>query len=201
MSSTHRRLRVRAAALSVLAAACGSGSSDVAAGNPEPILREDVSLEIPLAPPSTLDIPIRPPADLEGVEIEILPEQPCTLEATVENDALGFEYDSSIISNDGAQLGRDFIMRTLDANPGRQPERIDLRGHASSEGGEVYNRSLSQGRADAVRLLLESMPELRGVKVTAAGLGEADPIADNESADGRRRNRRVEIQIAFSGCT
>jgi outer membrane protein OmpA-like peptidoglycan-associated protein len=78
------------------------------------------------------------------------------------------------------------------------PERqIAIVGHADATGTDEYNRRLSEKRADAVRSYLLQ----RGVaaeRVVARGLGEQEPIAPNQTAEGRANNRRVEIVISPS---
>jgi OOP family OmpA-OmpF porin len=76
---------------------------------------------------------------------------------------------------------------------------IEVRGFASSDGSENANRVLSQHRAEAVmRYLAENhnIP-LRRI-VLPFGYGEAMPVADNATRDGRKQNRRVEISILVS---
>lgn len=202
------RLRTRLTQTVLLAAgaallgACGNdpGPTTEAVTSRTPQTTGAVSLEIPVSTPRTLDIPLRPPPTLERVEVEIRPEEPCTLEARIENDTLGFEKDSHHISDDGKALIRKFVQLLLDANPGSTPARIELLGYASSEGDESYNLTLSRNRAHAGRELLASIPELAGVPIAAEGRGEADPIGDNSTEEGRRMNRRVEIYFQFPGC-
>ena len=76
---------------------------------------------------------------------------------------------------------------------------IEVRGFASADGSENSNRVLSQRRAEAVlRYLAENhnIP-LRRI-VLPFGYGEAMPIADNSTRDGRKQNRRVEVSILVS---
>jgi outer membrane protein OmpA-like peptidoglycan-associated protein len=76
---------------------------------------------------------------------------------------------------------------------------IEVTGFTSSDGNEVFNRQLSQRRADAVvRYLLEQhgIP-LRRI-VTPFGFGEAQPVADNSTRAGREQNRRVEVRVLIS---
>lgn len=71
---------------------------------------------------------------------------------------------------------------------------VDVYGHTDSTGSDQYNLDLSQRRADAVSRYLIS----RGVssaRLQAKGMGESYPVADNTTADGRSRNRRVEVKI------
>jgi outer membrane protein OmpA-like peptidoglycan-associated protein len=76
------------------------------------------------------------------------------------------------------------------------PERrLLIEGHTDSLGPDTYNLSLSTLRAEAVRDALVS----RGVdtsRITTEGLGEAYPVASNDTAGGRQENRRVEIVIS-----
>jgi outer membrane protein OmpA-like peptidoglycan-associated protein len=72
---------------------------------------------------------------------------------------------------------------------------LRLDGHTDNIGSAVYNLDLSRRRAAAVReyLLSQGVP---AANVTAAGLGEAKPVASNETAEGRQKNRRVEMLIS-----
>jgi outer membrane protein OmpA-like peptidoglycan-associated protein len=69
-----------------------------------------------------------------------------------------------------------------------------VEGHTDSQGSESYNMDLSQRRADAVRSYLVQR-DYQADRIQANGLGEGHPIADNDSAEGRANNRRVEIII------
>lgn len=72
--------------------------------------------------------------------------------------------------------------------------KIVVEGHTDSQGGVPYNQDLSQRRAQAVRDYLVS----RGIasdRVTSQGFGSSRSIADNNSAEGRANNRRVEIVV------
>ncbi len=73
-------------------------------------------------------------------------------------------------------------------------QKLVVEGYTDSRGADDANQRLSQQRADSVRTYLVS----RGVKaevITAVGRGEALPLADNETAEGRANNRRVEIIV------
>jgi outer membrane protein OmpA-like peptidoglycan-associated protein len=73
-------------------------------------------------------------------------------------------------------------------------DRVRIEGHTDSVGSTSSNEALSLRRADAVKAVLTG----RGVQekqITALGMGESRPIADNGAADGRAKNRRVELHI------
>lgn len=70
---------------------------------------------------------------------------------------------------------------------------IKVTGHTSSRGRADRNQVLSERRAEVVaRILSTRYPEAR---VTAVGKGEREPVANNDTAEGEARNRRVEIEI------
>lgn len=71
---------------------------------------------------------------------------------------------------------------------------VRIEGHTDSQGTAAANLMLSQRRADAVRDVLVAAGVPRA-KVQAVGRGQLQPVADNASAAGRSRNRRVEIII------
>ena len=71
---------------------------------------------------------------------------------------------------------------------------VEVAGHTDSVGSEVYNRNLSEQRAESVAAYLRSQ-EVRGDRLITIGAGEARPVADNSSDAGRALNRRVEITI------
>lgn len=85
----------------------------------------------------------------------------------------------------------DRLATFLRENPER---RVEIEGHTDAVGSNSSNLSLSQRRADAVRAALVSRG-IDGTRITAKGMGEAVPVASNDTAEGRQRNRRVEVII------
>ena len=71
---------------------------------------------------------------------------------------------------------------------------IEVKGHTDSTGSDEYNQELSERRAASVSTYMtgQGINELR---VITFGFGETSPIADNESPEGRQRNRRVELNL------
>ena len=72
---------------------------------------------------------------------------------------------------------------------------VQVVGHTDSQGDDAANQSLSERRAQQVRASLVAAG-LERSRVTAQGMGKRQPVADNASASGRARNRRVEIVVA-----
>lgn len=101
-----------------------------------------------------------------------------------------FAFDKADLSPQAAPR-LDKLARFLTQFPDR---KVLIEGYTDSVGAEIYNLSLSERRAQAVRDALAQ----RGVdstRIAARGYGKAHPVADNNSADGRAMNRRVEIVI------
>jgi outer membrane protein OmpA-like peptidoglycan-associated protein len=103
---------------------------------------------------------------------------------------VNFDFDSAVLT------GSDILIldSVADILTKRPNFNIEVRGHTDSRGNDDYNLGLSQRRADAVRdyLVEKGTPAER---LTAVGLGEADPIADNDTEEGRALNRRVTLQF------
>ena len=78
------------------------------------------------------------------------------------------------------------------AHPGL---KLDVEGHTDSVGGDAYNQTLSEQRARAVQDYLVAQG-LNSATVTAKGFGKTMPVADNNTAAGRQRNRRVELVVS-----
>ena len=72
--------------------------------------------------------------------------------------------------------------------------KVDIRGYTDSVGKPPFNQKLSERRANAVKDYLEAHGVAAGV-LTAEGLGEANPMADNRTANGRAENRRVTVEF------
>jgi len=111
------------------------------------------------------------------------------IKVTLGSDIL-FDVDSYALKPDTKKQLTDFA-QTL-----TKYDDTDLRieGHADATGSDDHNLKLSKQRADAVATFLES----QGVKtsrVEEKGYGEAQPVADNSTEAGRRKNRRVDIAV------
>ena len=72
---------------------------------------------------------------------------------------------------------------------------IIVEGHTDSYGGDAKNMQLSEERAEAVRGYLLANMNINPTKIRSLGFGETRPIANNETAEGREKNRRIDIVI------
>lgn len=73
--------------------------------------------------------------------------------------------------------------------------RITLTGHTDDRGSEAVNQRTGQRRADAVKAYLVDEQNVAESRIEAGSAGETQPAADNETAQGRQDNRRVEIEL------
>jgi outer membrane protein OmpA-like peptidoglycan-associated protein len=86
----------------------------------------------------------------------------------------------------------DELAKVIQENP--HVQKISIEGHASDEGDDQYNLSLSKARAEAVRVYLVK----KGVsaeRLSSTGFGESKPLVANDSEEHREKNRRVEFNI------
>ena len=105
-----------------------------------------------------------------------------------------FDVDEASLKA-GATQSLSRLVTFLKEYPDRQ---VLVEGHTDSTGTEQYNLGLSQRRADSVVQFL-TLNGIAPERAIARGYGKAYPVAGNETASGRQRNRRVEIVILDPG--
>ncbi|MGL4237913.1 OmpA family protein [Tabrizicola sp.] len=112
------------------------------------------------------------------------------LNAVIARTKITFTPASAEIANEARPV-IDQLANILTACPAMQ---MEIGGHTDSQGSEGGNQSLSQARAEAVLVALQGRRvDISGM--TAVGYGEATPIADNETEEGREANRRIEFVL------
>ena len=117
------------------------------------------------------------------------PQPPAATKVTYAADTF-FDFDKSVLKPEGKAKLDDLIEKVKGINL----EVIIAVGHTDSIGTVKYNQRLSVRRAEAVKAYLVS----KGIeknRVYTEGKGESQPIADNRTAEGRAKNRRVEIEV------
>ncbi len=102
---------------------------------------------------------------------------------------LRFDFDSAVVKPEYYPL-LERVAEILRDNPSL---RVEIQGHTDSIGPEEYNMQLSQKRAQAVADYLASHG-ISADRMTVVGVGEADPVAGNDTEEGRAKNRRVQIK-------
>ena len=145
-----------------------------------------------LKPPAPAPVPAPAPAPAPAakpapapVVVPVATSQKVTFAA----DAF-FDFDKSVLKPEGKAKLDDLIGKTSGINL----EVIIAVGHTDSVGSDAYNQKLSVRRSEAVKAYLVS----KGVeknRVYTEGKGEKQPVADNKTAEGRAKNRRVEIEV------
>lgn len=101
-----------------------------------------------------------------------------------------FDFDRAVVKPEG-KAALDDLMSKLQ---GMNTEVMIAVGHTDSVGTNAYNDKLSLRRADAVKAYLVSTG-LDGARLYTEGKGETQPVADNATAEGRAKNRRVVIEV------
>lgn len=101
-----------------------------------------------------------------------------------------FDYDKATLRSESvAELNR--LKRIMNDNP---TMKIEIGGHTDSRGADDYNNRLSKDRAQSVvNYLIEN--GISAERMTYKGYGKAQPVATNDTPEGRQENRRVEFKI------
>jgi outer membrane protein OmpA-like peptidoglycan-associated protein len=92
-------------------------------------------------------------------------------------------------------VAREKLAKVAGIVSGHPGLRLDVEGYTDSVGGDDYNQTLSEQRGAAVRDYLTQEGMASG-SVTSKGFGKAQPVASNDTAEGRQQNRRVELVIS-----
>jgi OOP family OmpA-OmpF porin len=126
------------------------------------------------------------------------PEQAMTLDGCAVGDTLvlrgvNFDFDKSTLT----PMAKTILDGVAEALTKRPDIKVEIGGHTDSLGSDSYNLKLSDRRSKSVKTYLVE----RGIdeaRMTTKGYGEAVPVADNETEEGRALNRRVELKVTDS---
>ncbi|MDE1253771.1 OmpA family protein [Vibrio aestuarianus] len=139
------------------------------------------------------------PMMVEEVIIEEVVEEPVVVVETTtviksvpfqSLDGSSFEHDSSTLTQQSEET-LDKLVTYLNTYP---QSRVEITGHTDSTGAAAYNQKLSEKRAQAVADAVIAKG-IEASRITAKGEGESKPIASNDTVEGRKLNRRVDIVI------
>lgn len=125
-------------------------------------------------------------ADLEGATVQRVGEG---ILITF-NEGLQFDSDSYKIRSESDQN----LNKLTEVLQKYEDTEILIEGHTDNTGSEAYNQTLSEKRANAVKVYLSSKGVL-SERLLQKGYGENQPLSDNDTAEGRQNNRRVEVAI------
>lgn len=156
---------------------CGAGSAPAAEAPPPPPAAQ------PSQPPPVVEVTPPPPPPPPRVEVK---EDRIDLGETVQ-----FETGSAKLIDQSKSL--------LDEVAGQLKEhseiaKVQIEGHTDSKAGKAFNQRLSEQRAASVKAYLVSKG-IAANRMTTKGFGETRPVADNNTEDGRFKNRRVDFKI------
>ena len=90
---------------------------------------------------------------------------------------------------------RDGLKKVADSMKENPRTKAILKGHTDNVGSKAYNMRLSKVRANSVKLYMVKQFGIKRCRIAAFGYGFSKPIADNNTEEGRQKNRRVEIFI------
>jgi OOP family OmpA-OmpF porin len=127
-----------------------------------------------------------PNTEVDEVGCTIVEEIP----EIIELSGVNFRSNSDMLL-DGANTALNAAAQTLIDNPELV---VEVAGHTDDVGDENYNAGLSLARAVSVRDYMVGLG-VDPARITARGYGESDPVASNETPEGRAKNRRVELRV------
>ena len=143
----------------------------------------------PAPPPAPAPVVVAPAVEPKVAPPPVVVAPPAATKVTFAADAF-FDFNKSVLKPEGKAKLDDLIGKIKGINL----EVIIAVGHTDSVGSDAYNQKLSVNRSEAVKAYLVS----KGIeknRVYTEGKGEKQPVADNKTAEGRAKNRRVEIEV------
>jgi len=163
---------------------CDGALKPVVAAAPAPVV----------APPAPAPAPVAP-APAPAPAVAAIAPVPSSEKVTYAADAF-FDFNKADLKQEAKTKLDDLVSKTKEINL----EVIIAVGHTDSIGGDAYNDKLSVKRAESIKTYLTS----KGVeanRVYTEGKGKKQPVADNKTAEGRAKNRRVEIEVVGTRAT
>ncbi|TDU32049.1 outer membrane protein OmpA-like peptidoglycan-associated protein [Panacagrimonas perspica] len=166
----------------------GSKQEAAPAETPPPEVGVVPVLEAPPVPPPAPSPPCHGPDGDKMLNLE-----GCKTGDTIVLRGVNFEFNKSSLTINAKTI----LDQVADALAARPDIKVEIDGHTDARGSDSYNQQLSEKRASTVTRYLAGKG-IAGSRMTSVGLGEAQPVADNETDEGRELNRRVELKVLES---
>ena len=155
----------------------------------------------PPPPPPPVAPPPNPDLDGDGVLNErdkcpntrpgaVVDLDGCEVEAVISLEGVHFDFDKATLRPEAIVI----LDKAVGLLKSQASVVVEVAGHTDSVGSEEYNQALSERRAIAVKDYLESQG-ITATRLSARGYGEAQPVASNDTDEGRAQNRRVELIV------
>jgi OOP family OmpA-OmpF porin len=125
-----------------------------------------------------------------GADIDAIGAIGSALRISLKSSVL-FDFDKSTLKPEAEKELHDAALKIKE----QSNVRIIIGGHTDNIGTDEYNRELSMKRASAVKDYFVSYEKMEIFEIESCGYGESQPIASNDTVEGRAQNRRVEIII------
>lgn len=115
--------------------------------------------------------------------------QPISTDAKIVLNNVFFDHDSYLLK-EGSEIELDQVVEFLKLNA---KVNVEISGHTDNLGSKEYNLKLSENRASAIVQYLQQKIDLK--RITFKGYGAEMPVAENDTAEGKSKNRRSELRI------
>jgi outer membrane protein OmpA-like peptidoglycan-associated protein len=113
-------------------------------------------------------------------------------ETVLSDDKVRFGFDKASLSDEARAALDEFAQPLVGGNQG---VFIEIQGHTDSVGSDQYNEELGLERSEAVRRYLNMQHKIPLHRMSVISYGESAPVTDNDSRDGRAKNRRVVLVV------
>jgi OOP family OmpA-OmpF porin len=140
-------------------------------------------------PPAAAPVAAVAPVEVAPLPAPVAAPVPVSEKVSFAAEAL-FDFDKSEVKAEGKAALDDLLGKLA----GMNTEVMVTVGHTDSVGSDAYNQRLSLRRAEAVKAYIVSKG-VDAARVYTEGKGESQPIADNKTAEGRAKNRRVTVEV------
>lgn len=128
--------------------------------------------------------------EIKSKEIEVRGSDSFSVYAV--DETVLFDFDKAEIRDSGEEKLKE-VVNSLEK---RHPDgEVAVRGYTDAIGSKDYNKELAEERAEAVADFIRENADVSKEDITVLAKGEKNPVASNETAEGRQENRRVEILV------